>query len=74
MVYIEKLGKERKSKDQIIKHLLVSLKNLTRCSKRNAVLDNTAIQQVYWKPFPKLIKQVTCLEKEKVVILEFYQY
>ena len=41
MVYIEKLEKEIKSKDQIINHLLVSLANLTCYPNRNAVIDNT---------------------------------
>ena len=41
MVHIEKLEKEKKSKDQIINHLFVSFENLTRYPNRNAVIDDT---------------------------------
>ena len=40
MVYIEKLEKEIRNKDQIVNHLLVSLENLTRYHNSNAVIDN----------------------------------
>ena len=65
MVYIEKLGKERKSKDQIIEHLLVSLENLTRYSKRNAVIDDTVISTGLLETRPKINKTGNLLGKRK---------
>ena len=53
MVYIEKLEKEIKSKDQIINHLLVSLESFTRYPNRNAVIDDTVSSPGLFETLPQ---------------------
>ena len=65
MVYIEKLEKEIKSKDQIIYNLLVSLENLTRYSYRNVVINDTVISPGLLEALPKIDKTGNLLEKGK---------
>ena len=65
MVYIEKLEKEIKSKNQIINNLLVSLENLTRYSNRNLVINDTVISPGLLEAFPKINKTGNLLEKGK---------
>ena len=65
MVYIEKMEKEIESEDQIIKHLLVSLENLTRYPNRNAVIDDTVTSPGLLETLPQINQTGSSLEKRK---------
>ena len=62
MVYIEKLEKEIKSKDQIINHLLVSLESFTRYPNRNAVIDDAVSSPGLFETLPQINQTGNSLE------------
>ena len=62
MVYIEKLEKEAKSKDQIINNPLVSLESLTCYPNRNAVIDNTVTSPSLLETLPQSYQTGNLLE------------
>ena len=65
MVHIEKMEKEIESEDQIIKHLLVSLENLTRYPNRNAVIDDIVTSPGLLEILPQINQTGSSLEKGK---------